>query len=181
MRSIIAATSFLLAACGPSGQAGPAPAPASPASAKAGPTAIGQPLPSLAFPVLDGGDWVAASARGQVLVIDVWATFCQPCLKAFPKLERWMGSYPGMELVGISVDEEDGVVREFLEQTPVSFTIVRDPTLSVRDGPLGVTKLPTLLIVDRHGMVRFRRDEMSVADYDEAEAVLASLLASYTE
>lgn len=183
LRNALIALSSTLAllvtgACGSPSSNAQTPGPASPSgSAAAGPTATGQPLPELSFALLDGGQWTAASTRGRVLVVDVWATFCKPCLKAFPKLERWTTAYPGVAVVGISVDEEDEAVREFLATTPASFTIARDPTLSVRDGPLGITKLPTLLIVDREGVVRFRGDEMSVEDYDRAETVLAELMA----
>lgn len=135
------------------------------------------PLPALTYKLVSGESWSSHDALGRVVVVDVWATYCQPCRKAFPKLGRLAASSPDVVVVGISVDEEDAVVRDFLAEVPASFVIARDPLRSVEAPPLVITKLPTLLLLDRRGRVRFRAEEMAEVDYDSVAELVATLLA----
>lgn len=114
------------------------------------------------------------------MVLDIWATYCEPCLKAFPKLERWRTTYPDLAIIGLSVDEEDDVVREFLAKAGVGFPIARDPELSVRESELEIATIPALFVVDGEGVVQIRRDLMTVDDYDKVESEIAQLLESST-
>jgi thiol-disulfide isomerase/thioredoxin len=152
----------MLVACG----ATPASAPAS-----------GAPLPPLSFQTLGGTPWSTRDTAGKVVVLDVWATYCAPCRKAFPKLDRLAASHPDVAVVGISVDEDDEVVRQYLTTVTASFLIVRDPQRTVEARPLAVHALPTVIVLDRRGRVRFRADEMGEDGYDELPALVASLLA----
>lgn len=136
-----------------------------------------KPLPEVSFRLLDGGEWRSEAMRGRVVVLDVWASYCEPCIKAFPKLNELTQTYANVQVIGVSVDEEDSAVRAFLAKVPALFPIARDPELTVRDGPLGITKLPTVLVVDERGMVRYRKDEMTEADYNTLRAMVAELAA----
>ncbi|HWO20959.1 MAG TPA: TlpA disulfide reductase family protein [Kofleriaceae bacterium] len=142
------------------------------------PAASAAPLPSLAYRLRTGEPWTSSSAAGRVLVIDVWATYCKPCRKAFPKLGQLAAAYPETAVVvGVSVDEEDGVVEDFLREVPAAFLIARDPERTVQSGPLKLSKLPTLLVVDRRGRVRYRGEAMAETDYDRLPGLVATLLA----
>ena len=110
-------------------------------------------------------------------MIDVWATYCKPCRKAFPKLDRLAARYPDVDVVAVSVDEEDAVVDRFVREIPVRFAIARDPTHTVRTGPLAVRELPTVIVLDRAGRVRFRADKIAEADYDRLGGIVDVLLA----
>ncbi len=159
---------FSLAACGGRPPAPPTLAPA--ASAEA--------LPDVTFPTLDGPAWSSASARGKVLVLDVWATYCKPCRDAFPRLDAVARAHPDAVVVGLSIDEgDDEVVRRYLRDLAPSFAIARDPGLSITQPPLAITKLPTLLVVDRAGKVRLRRDEAVLADYEALPGLVDALSA----
>lgn len=166
MRALCLAVA-LTAACG-------APSPARPAlvPAEAAPS-----LPPLELRLLSGEPWSPAASAGRVLVIDVWATYCEPCRASFPKLDRLAAAYPDVDVVGVSVDEEDAVVHRFLAEVPARFTIVRDPAMIVRDAPLGITRLPTVLVVDRAGRVRYRGDELPEERYDGLPALVDALRA----
>jgi thiol-disulfide isomerase/thioredoxin len=168
--AVLLAVAFVtfVAACG-SGSARPAPA-LVPATAAA-------ELPPLEYALLAGGSWSSRAGDGHVLVLDVWATYCKPCRKAFPKLDALAAAYPAITVVGLSVDEEDAVVHAFLREVPATFAIARDPQRTVASGPLAIQRLPTLLLVDRHGRVRLRAEEMAEADYDALPALVAALLA----
>lgn len=158
------AITLLLVAC-----AG-APPPRTPVPAASAPT-----LPALSFRTTAGTTWTSDAARGQVIVLDVWATYCKPCRKAFPKLAALSVGRPDLVVVGISVDEADATVTKFLQEVPASFTIARDPTYTVQTGPLKIAALPTLLVVDRQGRIRLRIDKMVESDYDDLPAIVDAL------
>lgn len=164
---VVLALLVALAGCGGAGRAGPALIPA----------ASAQPLPPLAYSLLDGAPWRSSDAAGRVLVIDVWATYCKPCRAAFPKLNQLAAAQPETAVIGLSLDEDDAVVRAFLAQVPAAYSIARDPKLTVQQAPLRLTKLPTLLVVDRQGRVRLRAEDLQEADYDALPGLVSALLA----
>ena len=159
------AIALLLAACGARAPHAPAPAAGAPM------------LPALSFRTTTQATWTSESARGQVIVLDVWATYCKPCVKAFPKLSALAANRPDLVVVGISVDDEDQAVTKFLSEVPASFTIARDPTYTVQTGPLKIAALPTLLVADKQGRIRLRIDKMIESDYDDLPAVVDALRA----
>ena len=156
----------LLTACAP-----PAPRPVLTAPERAA------PLPSLAYPLEGGGELALAAHRGQVIVLDVWASYCAPCRKSFPRLARLAADRPDLLVVGLSVDEEDPPVAAFLREVPAGFPIARDRTLSISTGPLRVTQLPTVLVIDRQGRIRLRIDEPTERDYEALPVLVDALRA----
>jgi thiol-disulfide isomerase/thioredoxin len=141
------------------------------------PAAIASPAPALVLPLQSGQPWSLADAAGRVTVLDVWATYCTPCRASFPKLDRLAADRPDVVVVGVSVDEDDAAVTRFLAEVPAGFLIARDRTLSVQEPPWSVAKLPTLIVLDRQGRVRFRADELAEAAYDQVPALVDALRA----
>lgn len=133
------------------------------------------PLPSLSYRLVSGQPWTSESARGRMIVLDVWATYCQPCRAAIPKLSRLAAAHPDVVVIGVSVDDDDGVVEAFLRDVPAGFPIARDPDQSVQSGPLAIQSLPTVLIVDRRGRIRLRNEKMAEADYDALPGLIDAL------
>ena len=162
-----AAIVLAIAACGAPPRRAPEPIAAAAAA----------PLPPLEYRLRSGEPWTSSAALGRVIVLDVWATYCKPCRKAFPKLGRLAAAHPEAVVIGVSVDEDDAVVEAFLRAVPAGFAIARDPAQTVQSGPLAISKLPTLLVVDRRGRVRFRGEEMAESDYDVLPGLVAALLA----
>jgi cytochrome c biogenesis protein CcmG/thiol:disulfide interchange protein DsbE len=161
------ALALVASACGSPHGRDPAPIPA----------ASAEPLPPLEYRLHSGEGWTSRGAAGRVLVLDFWATYCPPCRKSFPKLGRLAAAHPEAIVLGVSVDEEDDVVESFLREVPATFLIARDPEQTVQAGPLAIDKLPTVLLVDRRGRIRFRRDAMHEPDYDILSGLVATLLA----
>ena len=131
------------------------------------------PLPALTLPRLSGGGtWDSTSARGSDLVIDVWASWCKPCGASFPKLDAFAARRPDIAIVAISIDEDPQAARDFLVHFPLRVPTVQDAEQRVLRPPLGITRLPTLLVVDKGGVIRHRIEEATERDYEHLDVLV---------
>ena len=71
-----------------------------------------------------GGEVALASLRGKPLLVNFWATWCPPCVKELPQLDRFHREFAprGWQVLGIAIDSADAV-REFLAKTPVGYPV----------------------------------------------------------
>lgn len=96
------------------------------AAAASGPAADAAPVTDLwaqRFERPEGGELLLSSLRGKPLLVNFWATWCPPCVKEMPQLDRFSRENPqGVQVVGLAVDGPTPV-REFLKKTPVGFNI----------------------------------------------------------
>ncbi len=97
-----------------------------------------------------------AELRGQVVMINFWATWCGPCREEMPHLEALHQRYAalGFTLLGVNVEENSEDAEEWLEETPVSFSILFDPENYVSE-LYDVVAMPSTVLVDRQGNLRF--------------------------
>ncbi len=141
---------------------------------------VGQPVPDVEFKMVDGsGAWKPSSARGKVVLIDFWATFCKPCKASFPKLQALHEKHKdnGLVIVGIAEDDEPkALVPAFLKETGAKFLILADPEQSAANPPFKVSAMPTELIVDRKGIVRHRHEGLRDGQIDEIVKQIEELL-----
>ena len=126
---------------------------------------------------LAGRDVDLSSYKGEVVLVNFWATWCEPCREEMPSLQRLqqkLGSR-GFRVVGVNVGEGAPRIRQFLERTPVSFTMLRDADSDVMKA-WRVRMLPASFLVDRRGMLRYQI--VGEADYDDPaqQAPLLELL-----
>lgn len=114
---------------------------------------VGKPLPDPKAFAIEGA-W--PNTRGKVLLVDFWASWCGPCRKSFPALEALHQRYKarGLLVIGVSVDEDPAAMGRFLKQHPVSFSTVRDQSQKLVKAT-GISAMPTSLLVDRGGTIRF--------------------------
>jgi peroxiredoxin len=90
--------------------------------------------------------------RGQVVLINFWATWCPPCLEEMPAMERLYRQHRdgGFALVAVSVDADSKVVAPFVTARKFSFPVALDPTMTMASA-YGVRALPSSFIVARDG------------------------------
>ena len=127
-----------------------------PLSAPAASVGPGAPAPAFQLPAASGGAVGLADLKGQVVLINFWASWCGPCRQEMPVLEQLYRKYKpaGFTLLGVNVEPKSGDAVNFLKSTPVSFPILFD-TESKVSNLYEVSGMPSTVIVDRHGNVRY--------------------------
>lgn len=131
-----------------------------------------RPVPQIAFTDGDGADRSLDDFRGRVVLLNLWATWCAPCRREMPTLDRLqarLGS-KGLEVVALSIDRVGRErVREFLAEVgaPHLKLYLDRTTRSMRT--LGIIGLPTTLLIDRRGREVGRL--IGPAEWDSSEAV----------
>jgi cytochrome c biogenesis protein CcmG/thiol:disulfide interchange protein DsbE len=108
--------------------------------------------------------------RGQVLVLNFWATWCPPCVEELPSLmtlqERLRGR--GITVLGVSIDVDDDAYHRFLKLHNINFLTVRDPDEKVAH-MYGTSGWPETYIIDRQGVMR--RKFVGPVDWNSPEVI----------
>ena len=89
------------------------------------PASPGDAMPAIILPDVDGTPVDFAGFAGRPLLINVWASWCGPCVEEMPMLATFAAAQPadGVQVVGLAIDTPDGV-RDFLDRVPVTYPIV---------------------------------------------------------
>ncbi len=126
--------------------------------------ALGEMVPN--FTLRDNsGDVVALSEfRGQFVVLNFWATWCPPCIEEMPSLNRLAERYQGkgIQVIGLSVDENVDAYQEFLATNEISFLTLRDAARNTSD-TYGTFRFPETYIINREG--RLARKIIGAVDW----------------
>jgi peroxiredoxin len=127
-----------------------------PTAAAAADIAPGMAAPAFQLNSSAGKPVGLAGLKGQVVLINFWASWCGPCRQEMPILDQLYRSYQaaGFTLLGVNVEPDASDARKFLKATPVSFPILFDPTSAV-SMLYQVSGMPSTVIVDREGKVRY--------------------------
>ncbi len=117
--------------------------------------------------------------KGMVRIVDFFATWCEPCREQFPFLDRLARAdgTKGLSVYGVSFDEDRAAVEAFCRETGISFTVLWDKGGGTLAERFDVTRLPTTLVVDRKGTVRFLHLGFERAEEPLIEREVAQLLA----
>lgn len=122
---------------------------------------IGDPLPALSLPDLAGERVDLRAFAGRPLLINVWASWCAPCVQEMPELARFVTAQgsDGVQVLGLALDTPEGV-RDFLTRVPVAYPIVLEtPGPADASVRLGNTQglLPYTVLVDAQGRIVRRK------------------------
>lgn len=119
---------------------------------------VGEAAPPFELPDLSGQPHAMADYRGKVIFLNVWASFCEPCRKEMPSMERLVRTYQdrGLVMLAISVDPEQADAQNFMQTflpgQRSAMTVLHDPT-SATAHLYGTELLPETYIIDRKGRV----------------------------
>lgn len=123
------------------------------------PPAVGDEVPAYGAVSLGSDSTSLEALRGQVVLLNVWATWCPPCREEIPVLQALHEEHSGdgLQVVGVSVDAagEGDAVRRFAENFGVTFDIWLDPQERV-SSTFRVTGVPTTLLIGRDGRLLWR-------------------------
>jgi thiol-disulfide isomerase/thioredoxin len=111
-------------------------------------------MPELVMAQLDGGTWRMVDHRGQVVLVNYWATWCGPCWEETPGLIRLSQDLgpKGLAVVGVALDEGGKEkVRKFVEEFRVPYPVALPERMSQM--AYGLEGVPTTILVDRQGRV----------------------------
>jgi cytochrome c biogenesis protein CcmG/thiol:disulfide interchange protein DsbE len=119
---------------------------------------LGKPAPAFTLKTFDGGEVSLEKLRGQVVVVNFWASWCYPaCYEEAPVLERGWRAYRdrGLVLVGVNIQDKEEPARKFLAQ--FGHTFPNGPDASGRIAvDFGVYGVPETFFIDRTGRIRFK-------------------------
>ncbi len=115
--------------------------------------------------------------EGEVLVVNFWASWCAPCLRELPILDRWNENWrqAGARVVAVSIDQKAANARTFVAKQGLSLTVLID-------GPDGLARqldlpaVPTTYVIDRNGRVVLRIEGSGEKDLEKMRTMVESLL-----
>ncbi len=143
-------------------------------------TLPGQAAPDFSVTLFSGERWRLADQRGKVVVIDFWATWCGPCVRALPAMKQLAETFAGQDVVfiGLSRDrrEDADKARQVLAEHGITYANAMDlENLAARYLVRGI---PNVLLIDREGIVRSRKVGFSTASAKTLEAEIQQWLAT---
>ena len=129
--------------------------------------------PDFSLPARDGGKVQLSELKGEVVMINFWASWCGPCRQEMPLLEQIQEKYEplGFTMLGVNVEPDSAEAEKFLKGVQVSFPILFDRENSV-SARFGVEAMPSSVLIDREGNVRHVHRGYKPGD----EAVYADLI-----
>jgi cytochrome c biogenesis protein CcmG/thiol:disulfide interchange protein DsbE len=117
------------------------------------PAAERSEAPAFSAPALDGDGRVSLAAhRGRPVVLNFWASWCKPCRDEMPELVRFADEHPGVDVVGLAVNDAPADSRRFARAVGATFELGIDRDAQTA-GDYGVTGLPVTVVIDAEGRV----------------------------
>jgi cytochrome c biogenesis protein CcmG/thiol:disulfide interchange protein DsbE len=137
---------------------------------------VGVHAPSFSRPALNASSQLSVdAARGHVLIVDFWATYCKPCEKSFPALQAIVDKHPdAVKIYALSEDDEREPIGAFVRKTGVRFSVAWDEGNAV-SRRYHLDKMPTTYVIDRRGVVRFVHSGYEEGDERELEREVEAL------
>ena len=136
--------------------------------------------PDIRFADGDGKPGSLADFRGKVVLLNIWATWCLPCRKEMPTLDRLQAQLggPDFEVVAVSIDRKGGeAVRKFFADIGVTHISVRVDPSGESSFAVGAFGLPVTLLIDRHGRELGRLEGPAEWDAPDTLDFLKSIIA----
>lgn len=133
--------------------------------------------PAFTLTSLSGQPGALNQYKGQVVMLNFWATWCGPCQQEMPLLDQMYKKYKpaGFTLIGVNVDKEAAAVKELLARKPVTFPVLLDPANQVSKA-YHVDEMPSSVIIDRKGQIRYIHRGYRPGDENEYQDRIRQLI-----
>jgi peroxiredoxin len=137
----------------------------------------GGPAPAFTLTDLTGNSEALSQYKGQVVMVNFWATWCGPCQQEMPLLDQMYKKYKpaGFTLIGVNVDKDAPPVKDLLARKPVSFPVLLDPTNAVSKA-YHLDEMPSSVIIDRKGVIRYVHRGYRPGDENEYQDRIRQLI-----
>jgi cytochrome c biogenesis protein CcmG, thiol:disulfide interchange protein DsbE len=133
--------------------------------------------PDFSLPNLAGGQLTLSTYRGKVVLLDFWATWCDPCREEIPRFVDMQNKYGnrGLQIIGVSMDDGPEPVREFYQRFKMNYPVAMgNATIGQAYG--GVLGLPIAFLIGRDGSIQAKH--IGATDISVFEKEIVSLLQS---
>ncbi|TGL57390.1 TlpA family protein disulfide reductase [Leptospira ognonensis] len=124
-------------------------------------------LISLPMKTIDGNTVRLTDFKNKVVVLDFWATWCEPCVKAVPVLNQWKASLSADEFVFLGINTDEGTelakIKEDLKILKMNYPTILDPDWKLSEN-YDVDGIPTLLVFNRKGELVYRQSGLIASD-----------------
>jgi len=149
----------------------PADTEVNPANGRTLPVAVAYAAPDLVLTDLTGVEHSLAEYRGQVVLVNLWATWCPPCKAEMPILQAYYQEHAaqGFVIVAISDGDPAPAVADFVGDYGLTFPVWLDPTYLATEKAFKIRNLPSSFVIDRKGTIRLQWvgeiDRTALEDY----------------
>lgn len=110
--------------------------------------------PDFSLPLLTGGNLELSAYRGKVVLLDFWATWCDPCREEIPRFVDLQDKYgsQGLQIIGVSMDDDPAPVRDFYQRFNMNYPVIMG-NAKVGGAYGGVLGLPIAFVIARDGRI----------------------------
>lgn len=136
-------------------------------------------FPKVSLPALNGKGTVnPTSMKGKVVIVDFWASWCEPCKVELPFLNSLYKKYKdkGLVVIGVNMDEKVEDAKAFLKDNPVQVPLAYDGAKQVLAKEKNIEKMPTSFILDKNGKEAVRHEAFHAGDEKAFEDHVVQLL-----
>ncbi len=147
------------------------------------PVTVGKAAPSFTASTLDASAArkTIADYRGEVVLLNIWATWCGPCRVEMPSMQRLHDEFApqGLKIVAVSIDDagKEQLIRDFAKEYALTFEILHDPTGGIQKS-YQTTGVPETFVIGRDGTIRKKVIGAANWSSDANRALVRSLLES---
>lgn len=122
------------------------------------PIEVNYSVPELTLTDLDGASRSLADYQGQVILVNLWATWCPPCKEEMPTLQAFHNKYDddGFAVIAINDGDPTPDVVQFVEEYKLTFPVWLDPEYLATEVTFKTLNLPSSFVIDRNGIVRLQ-------------------------
>jgi peroxiredoxin/outer membrane lipoprotein-sorting protein len=116
---------------------------------------VGRAAPNFTLKDLQGKETALGNLKGQVVVLDFWATWCQPCVRSLPELEKFQKQVAGkdVQIFAVNLQEDRAKVEAFLKAHQLNLPVLLDPEGSMAD-KYHITAIPETVVIGKDGVVK---------------------------